>query len=268
MAWLIEQLALYGIVFVFLNVFLEQVGAPIPAVPTLVLAGALAADGRLSAPMCLVSAVLAATLADVVWFAAGRAKGRRVLKLLCRVSLSPDSCVRQTESFYERYGVPSLVFAKFVPGFSTVAPPLAGAMGTGLWRFLAFDVAGSFLWAAIGLGAGMIFHRTVDAALERLSSLGSTAALVLGAALAAFVAIKAWRRWAFFRRLRAQRITPHELHAQRLAGNEFVVFDVRSPAARRGDPRRVPGAVPLDPDRLEDAVAHLREDLEIVLYCT
>ncbi len=268
MDWLIEQLSRHGPLFVFLNVFAEQVGLPVPALPTLVVAGALAADGHLSAPACLLAAVAGAVLADAAWFEAGRRRGRRILKTLCRVSLSPDSCVRQTESFYDRYGLPSLVLAKLLPGFSTVAPPLAGAMGAG-WRvFLLFDTLGSLVWIGLGLGAGMIFHRAVDATLAALESMGSWAGLVLAAALALFVLYRLARRVAFYRTLRALRITPAELHAFSAAGSPLVVFDVRSDADRRSDPRRIPGAVPLDPERLEAALAHIREDMLVVLYCT
>src|SRR5262245_16494719 len=130
---LANQLIRYGLPLIFLNVLAEQVGVPIPATPLLVLSGALAATGRMSASLVLLTAVSASYLADAVWFALGRRHGRPILKRLCRISLSPESCVRQTEGLFERYGLYSVIFAKFVPGFSTVAPPLAGAMGV---RFL------------------------------------------------------------------------------------------------------------------------------------
>src|ERR1700741_5035890 len=124
---LVARIAQYGIPFVFVNVLLEQLGIPIPAIPTLVVAGALAADGKLS-PWALAGAAFGATLmADTFWFLMGRKHGTLILKLVCKVSLSPDTCVRQTESFFERWGLRSLVIAKYIPGFSMVAPPLTGA---------------------------------------------------------------------------------------------------------------------------------------------
>src|SRR6266536_5549645 len=153
-----QQLALYvakyGLSLIFVNVLLEQLGLPIPAIPVLLVAGALAVEKDLSAPRVLLVAVLASLLADASWFLLGRRYGFRILKTLCRVSLSPDSCVRQTTSIFEKWGMPSLVVAKFVPGFSTVAPPLAGAIRARLLPFLLYDGAGALVWAGAGVAAG------------------------------------------------------------------------------------------------------------------
>ena len=145
----------HGVGFVFLNVLLEQLGLPIPAVPTLVVAGALAADGKLPFGRLLAVALVATVAADTVWFLLGRRYGQKILKTLCHVSLSPDSCVRQTEGIFDRYGLASLLVAKFVPGFSTVAPPLAGAAGAPLPRFLLFTAGGTLLWAGCALASAL-----------------------------------------------------------------------------------------------------------------
>jgi membrane protein DedA with SNARE-associated domain len=177
---LIERVAEYGILLVFVNVLLEQLGLPIPALPTLIVAGALAARGTLSATLVLAVAVFASVIADYLWYELGRYQGYRVLKTLCRVSLSPDSCVQQTESFYQRYGLASLLFAKFVPGFSTVAPPLAGATRAPIPAFLAWDAGGALLWAGSGVLLGAIFHRAIDRVLDALASIGSGALVLVG----------------------------------------------------------------------------------------
>ena len=117
MEQLTALVAQYGLWLVFANVFLEQVGAPLPAVPTLMLAGALAAGGSASIPAIVAVTVAASLAGDLVWYYAGRHYGLRVLKLLCRISLSPDSCVRETQARFLRLGPVSLVYAKFVPGF-------------------------------------------------------------------------------------------------------------------------------------------------------
>src|SRR6266542_4248579 len=179
MTTLVSLVVSYGLVLVFANVLAEQLGLPIPALPTLVVAGALAADGMLSAPLTLLAAVAASVLADFVWFELGRRQGHRILKTLCRISLSPDTCVRQTERHFERWGLPSLLVAKFIPGFSTVAPPLAGALRASPAAFLLFDAGGAVLWAGSGIAAGMLFHRAIDRALERLTSVGSGALVLL-----------------------------------------------------------------------------------------
>src|SRR6185295_13785686 len=265
---LIDDVARHGVLFIFLNVLLEQLGVPIPAVPTLVVAGALAADGRLSGAAILASAFVATLLADGVWFALGRRHGRAILKLLCRVSLSPDGCVRETEGRFERWGLESLLIAKFVPGFSTVAPPLAGAARIPFWRFLVFTAGGTLLWAGSAIGAGMVFHRTVDRVLAVLASLGTAAVYVLGAALALYIAGRWWRRWLFVRKFRMARIRPEELNRLMSEGRSPVVVDVRGEGSRRRDPRSVPGALVMQAVEFEAAIAALPRTQEIVLYCT
>src|SRR5512146_1717772 len=128
MSHLIELVQHYGLAFVFVNVLLLQAGLPVPAYPTLIVTGALAARSPYTLAGLLGTAVAASAIGNLAWYIAGRRLGGRVLKTLCRVSLSPDSCVRQTESIFERWGMPSLLGAKFIPGFSTIAPPMAGAV--------------------------------------------------------------------------------------------------------------------------------------------
>ncbi len=268
MTTLVSLVVSYGLVLVFANVLAEQLGLPIPALPTLVVAGALAADGMLSAPLTLLAAVAASVLADFVWFELGRRQGHRILKTLCRISLSPDTCVRQTERHFERWGLPSLLVAKFIPGFSTVAPPLAGALRASPAAFLLFDAGGAVLWAGSGIAAGMLFHRAIDRALERLTSVGSGALVLLAAALVAFMALKWWRRRRFFEALRAARISVEELRRLMDEGKKPVVLDVRSGPALLADPRRVPGAEMFDVSEVDQRVKALPRDREIILYCT
>ena len=173
MSTLIHYLVRYGVSLVFLNVFAEQIGMPVPAVPTLIVAGALARNGRMSSThVILIAAVAASLIADWIWFLLGRRYGYRILRTLCRISLSPDSCVRDTEARFERWGMKSLLVAKFIPGFSTVAPPLAGATNRGTLEFLIYDSIGAFLWAGSAVAAGRVFHRAIDQILKLLESLG------------------------------------------------------------------------------------------------
>ena len=265
---LTNLLAHYGLAFVFLNVFLVQVGAPVPAVPTLMVAGALAMNGNMSFAAILVVAIAASLLGDLVWYAAGRVFGLRVLQLLCRVSISPDSCVRQTEDRFERWGAPSLMFAKFVPGFSTVAPPLAGALRLPLASFLAYSAVSAGLWAGLAAGAGMLFANQIDWLLARLATMGAYALAVIGAALALFIVFKWWERQRFFKRLRMARISVDDLYRMMQEGHQPLVVDVRSVSAREIDPRRIPGAIAADIDNLDAHLAELLPDRDIILYCT
>src|SRR3982751_1334289 len=158
MVRLFDLVIRHGIPLVFFNVMLEQLGVPLPAVPTLIVAGALSRMGRISSTNVLIASVVASLIADWIWFMLGRRYGYRILKTLCRISLSPDSCVRDTEARFERWGLKSLLFAKFVPGFSTVAPPLAGAGKRSTLAFLIYDAIGALLWAGSGVALGRAFH--------------------------------------------------------------------------------------------------------------
>jgi membrane protein DedA with SNARE-associated domain len=267
-----QQLAFYvskyGLSLIFVNVLLEQLGLPIPAMPVLIVAGALAVERDLSVPRVLLVAVLAAVLADALWYALGKRHGFRILKTLCRVSLSPDGCVRQTTSIFEKWGMPSLVVAKFVPGFSTVAPPLAGAINARLVPFLLYDGAGALVWAGAGVGAGMAFHRAIDRGLEFLTGIGSRALVVIGAALLLFILYKWRQRRLFYRMLRMARISPQELRRLMDEGRDPVVLDVRTSVALLRDPSRIPGARSLELTDIPEKLEGLPRDREIVLYCT
>src|ERR1043166_4018165 len=139
----------HGLPLVFAVVFVEQMGLPIPALPVLLAAGALSAVGKFNLFLGIVATVVACLIADAIWFYLGRFRGNQVLGFLCRVSLEPDSCVRRTQNLFTRYGMPGLIVAKFVPGLSLMAPPLAGMAGMSAPRFLFVDSFASFLYAVI-----------------------------------------------------------------------------------------------------------------------
>lgn len=268
MAQLTHYVMTYGLPLVFGVVLLEQLGAPIPALPVLVVAGALSVDRDLTPWQVLAVAVGASLIADTVWFLLGRLQGQRILKTLCRISLSPDSCVRQTESVFERWGMPSLLVAKFVPGFSTVAPPMAGATRASLPAFLVYDGGGALLWAGAGVAAGMVFHRAIDRGLAFLASIGGAAFALLGGGLLVFIAFKWWQRRAFYKFLRMARISVEDLRRMMDEGKSPIVLDVRTERGRSLDPRRIQGAAVLDVLHLDEALKDLPRDREIILYCT
>ena len=264
---LTAKVAQYGLPFVFLNVLLEQLGLPIPAFPTLIVTGALVAMGVIGGPQLLLVAVVACVIADASWFTLGRRYGHRVLSTLCRISLSPVTCIRQTESLFERWGMSSLVVAKFIPGFSTVAPPVAGATRVSWPPFLLYDTLGAAVWAGSGIALGWIFSGAIDRVLEFLTGLGSWALLIIGAGLAGFIFLKWRERRRFYDELRQVRISVDDLRRLMDGGLDPLVVDVRSPLARKGDPRRIPGAIGLDMVELERKVPDLPGDREIILYC-
>jgi membrane protein DedA with SNARE-associated domain/rhodanese-related sulfurtransferase len=258
----------YGLALVFVNVLVEQLGLPVPAVPTLVVAGALAAQGQFSVTAVFVLAFAACTVGDGVWYAAGRAWGRRVLRLLCRVSLSPDACVRQSEYRFERWGALTLVLAKFIPGLSAVAPPLAGAMRLAPGTFLLWNSLGVALWVGTAVGAGLLLHEQINDLLVRLEGLGTIALGTLAALLAGYVALKWWERRRFYKMLRIARIGVDELRRLMHAAERPVIVDVRSPSVRALDPRYIPGALVMELDEVEQRLDQLPPDRDVVFYCT
>lgn len=266
---ILSLLSRHGSAIVFVVAFLEQIGAPVPAIPVIIVAGAVAANS--GAPILpLLGLVLAgALIADTIWFFLGKRYGYRVLGVLCRISLSPDSCVRQTESFFDQWGLRSLVFAKFIPGFSIVAPPLAGALPNSSYRrFLIYDGLGALVWGGASLLAGVIFRDAIDRLLEALARLGGWAVFILGAGLGLFILWKWWERRRFYLSLRLARITVPELRERIRDQSSLVILDVRTSAAQKRDPRRIPGAILVSPDDMDEHLRNIDVEKEIILYCT
>lgn len=265
---IILLIAHYGLLLIFCNVLIEQLGVPVPAVPTLIVAGALSASGQMSLGSVVSVAVLACLLGDLLWFCAGRRFGAGVMRTICRISLSPDSCVKQSELRFQRWRGGVLLIAKFVPGLSTVAPPLVGAMGLRVPAFLLLDGLGSLLWVGIAVGLGYAFAAQVDQLLTILASAGTFAFELLLCLLVLYIVAKWWQRRRLLVALRMARITVDELNQSIAEGKQPIVVDVRSEAARLLDTRIIPGALLADMNALDRAVGHLPADSELVIYCS
>lgn len=258
----------HGLLLVFGNVLLAQLGLPLPAMPMLVIAGAFAASGAFSFAAVLGVALAASLLGDLPWYFAGRRYGYRVLHTLCRIAIEPDSCVKQTENIFERWGAPSLLVAKFIPGFATVAPPLAGAMALGFWRFMAFSAAGALLWALVPVLVGMWFSAQVERALAWLEHMGAQGMMLVVGMVVVYLGIKLVQRHLLIRQLRAARVTVAELLDMLEAQAPPAVFDARSRTARTLDPRHIPGAIAINLAAVEDALQAKLFDHDIVVYCS
>jgi membrane protein DedA with SNARE-associated domain/rhodanese-related sulfurtransferase len=258
----------YRILMITANVLANQLGLPVPVIPTLIVAGAWAAQGTISPAALFVGAIVACVGADSVWFMAGRIYGNGVMKVLCRISLTPDSCVSDTQSRFERWGANALLVAKFVPGLALIAPPLAGATKMAWLRFLAFSTLGSAAWVGVSVMGGMLFRHQIEQLMPRLADFGAAAASTIGALLAAYIGYKWWERRRFYSVLRMARIDAQELHQLMGADRAPLIVDVRSLTALTLDPRRIPGALHVP---LLEIAQHLRDlprDREIVAYCT
>jgi membrane protein DedA with SNARE-associated domain/rhodanese-related sulfurtransferase len=262
-----ELVVQHGLLLVFAATLAARIGLPVPAAPFLVVAGALAAAGQMSWVLALAAAIVGNILGDGAWFLAGRRYGYRVLRLLCRISISPDSCVQQSESFITRWGGSSLIAAKFVPGISVVAPPMAGALGMSTLSFLGFETLSAAIWAGIFLGIGAFFSNQIQQVFDILSAMGAAAVVVLLVVVAGYLVLRYWRRRAFLLDVEMPRIDVAELCALMDSGQAPVIVDVRSDAGRSIDARRIPGAIPIELKDIARRAGELPGDREIVLYC-
>ena len=258
----------YGVALVFANVLLQQIGLPIPVYPTLIVAGALAAEGIFSASEIFAAALIACAISDATWYVAGRLYGRRVMKLLCQISLSPDSCVQQSEDRFHRWGAFTLVLAKFVPGLSIIMSSLAGTTQLALRSFALLDGLGATIWIGVAVSSGMLFHRQIGRLIAHLQELGAIAIGVIAMLFAGYIASKWWRRRRFYNRLRMARIGVHELHRLIAEGKRPLVVDLRTPLFRDQDGRFIPGALIADLAQLDQWLAQVPTDREVIFYCT
>lgn len=267
MSSLLSLVIEYGVGLVLVVTLAARVGLPVPAAPFLVIAGALAAGGQISWVAALLAAIAGNIVGDGLWFWAGRRWGYRVLTLLCKISISPDSCVRQSESFILRWGGSSLLAAKFVPGISVVAPPMAGALGMSILAFLGFETLGAAVWAGLLMGLGWAFAGQIQQLLDTLATLGVAAVGLLAALVAVYLALRWWRRRLFLQGLAMARIDVAELIELMSAEPRPIVVDVRADAARAIDARRIPGAIGVGLQDIARIAKQWPHDRELVLYC-
>jgi len=255
----------HGYAVLFGWVLLEQMGLPIPAAPLLIAAGALARAGKMNLMFAVALAFVAVILADLFWYALGRYRGARILKLLCRISLEPDSCVRRTENLFLRRGALSLLIAKFVPGLNTAAPSLAGIFRMPVRRFMVFDSLGGLFWVVTGTSLGLILSDQLEQIALRW---GGWLVAVLAGTLAAYVLWKFIQRRRFIRRLRIARITPKELMDKLTAGEIISIVDLRQPMDIEAFPQTIPGALRIAMEEIEDRHGEIPRDRDVVLYCS
>ena len=264
----VDFLLKHGYTLLFGWVLAEQLGLPVPSAPVLLAAGALAGSRQMYFSLALLIGVLAAISSDVIWYEIGKRKGSKVLQLLCRISLEPDSCVRRTEGLYERYGERSLLWAKFVPGLNTAAPPVAGMFGMPLWRFLIFDIMGSILWSGSFLGLGWLFSDQLEDVARYAERFGFWLIVAVVLALAGYIVKKYRERRDFLKSLIKDRITPEELKAMLDRREPLTIIDLRHSLDALPDPRTVPGALRMTPEELKARQAEIPRDRGVILYCT
>jgi membrane protein DedA with SNARE-associated domain/rhodanese-related sulfurtransferase len=269
MQFLLTLLEQYGLWLVFANVLALQCGLPVPAYPTLIVVGAMTGRGDVTVAQVIAVSTTACLIADFAWYFAGAQHGRRVLRLMCRLSLSPDSCVRQTENIYERWGAPSLAIAKFVPGFAAVATSMAGMVRTRLRSFALFDAIGALLWSGVAVGLGWVFRDAVTEVLAVLAEAGHWGLVALIVALALFIAVKALQRYQLIRSLRMSRVSVDELNDLLARQEPPLIVDVRSLSSQKHG--RIPGAVWIDSHAFDESLRAVglneRIGQDVIVYC-
>lgn len=258
----------YGYLLLFAWVLIEQLGVPLPATPVLLAAGALSAQGQISFPVALLAGMIAAVISDSCWFLIGRRYGHHVLRILCKLSLEPTTCVRRTQdSFGRRRGV-MLMFAKFIPGLGILAPPVAGENGMHYGAFLIYDGIGGALWAGALLTAGRVFGDLLKRDPSLLSWVGRFSGVLLALGILGFFLGRLYRRRAVLKKLAAARLEPEELKRWLDAGQSVYIVDLRHPLELLPDPFTLPGALHLSPDDLTVRQSEIPRDRDVVLYCT
>lgn len=263
---LVTLLLKHGALLVFVVTLAARAGLPVPAAPLLVVAGGLSALGQMPLAATVAVSLLANMLGDLAWFAAGRKHGYRVLAVLCRVSLSPDSCVRQSEDLFGRWGGLSLVAAKFVPGVSLIAAPMAGALRMKWTGFLSWNLLAALVWTSAFMGLGVLFKSEINTALSMLADAGVKALLVLVVLVVAIAAFR-WLRRRRAAALKANLLVSAQAVADEIAQGEPLVFlDVRGRVSREAT-GVVPGAVVAELERVVSAVQDIPRDASIVAYC-
>ena len=258
-----SEIAARGLWVVFGLLFASGLGLPVPSAPVLLGAGVLAGSGRFSIAGVIGGAFVAHLATDFAWYALGRWRGQRILSLLCRISLEPDTCVQRTGDLFARRQSTALVISKFVPGLRIVAAPLAGMLRMPVAGFATWDGLGTLLWVGTLAAIGYLFSEPVARAAAPAARLGSWLVLAVLLAFAGWLGWKSLRRRQFVRDLRVARITPEELHSQLEAGERVTVIDLRSPLADT----KVRGALQMAPDELERRHGEIPRDRDVVLYC-
>ena len=263
----------YAYAILFLWVLMEQLGIPIPSIPVLLTAGTLSATHRVSLVGSVIAVLLACLLADSVWYGLGRRYGNAVLKLLCRFSFEASTCVSKTEGYFHRRGAITLLFAKFVPGLSTVAAPIAGQTGMRYPRFVLYDLAGSIIWTFAYVLAGRFFGDIAERSARFFAILGHFAVVIFVLMVFGFMFQRIWKQRRFLASVHELRLEPAELlrmieTAERHGNIPPFIVDLRHPLDYLPDPRVLPGSVRVSPAELTAHQSLLPRDRDVILYCT
>jgi membrane protein DedA with SNARE-associated domain/rhodanese-related sulfurtransferase len=258
----------YIYVILFVWILAEQLGVPIPSTPLLLTAGTLTGTHKAHLSLVLLVVVFACAISDTIWYMLGKKYGGTVVKLLCRLSMESATCVRRTTNIFTQYGSKALLVAKFVPGLSTVAAPIAGQTAMPYHLFMAYDMGGALLYALTLTLAGRFFGDALEKNPHALTAIGHSAGLLFVLLLVGFFAYRIFKQQAFLKSVRGAKIEPDELKAMLDDGQKVFIVDLRHPLDFLPDPRVLPGAVRYSPTSIAAHKEELPRDRDVVLYCT
>lgn len=258
----------HGYWIVLAVAFVDQFGTPVPAIAILLTAGAVAGQGHLSLAGVLAAAWAGTVAGDAVLYQCGRWRGGPLMRRLCSFSLAPDTCVRKTETSFQRLGWKALVVAKFVPGLALFAAPVAGALRMPFAPFLVFDSLGSLFYNVVVIGLGFALHDQLDRVVGWFRALGSAAIPVVVGAILAYWAWRIIQKHRILRALHCRRLTPDALRLRLKSGDPVRILDLRTAISYEASRQTLPGAIRMDPEELDARHSDIPRDCDIVLYCT
>lgn len=263
---LLIYLTEYGYPILALIVFLESIGLPVPAAPALLAVGAASAKGILNPYTSLAVAITAMLSADTILFMLGRHTGWWLLGLLCRLSVNPEACIYSSASYFHKRGRTALLFAKFLPGINTMAPPMAGSMNMHPWVFARYDIGGTLLYILTYTSLGYTFHSAIGAMTDWLATLGRAATFLVASSIAIYLAQRIYRTRRNRRFSGITRVSVDDL-AARLNG-DILIADVRSHGYYDSSADRILGSIRIEPNRLPELLSTLPKEREVYLYCS
>ncbi len=262
-------LATHGYVIVLLWMFADQAALPIPSIPLLIAAGAVAATGQLDLGLVIAAATVGCLLGDLLWYALGRFRGQQAIGLVCKLAIEPDSCASTTRRAFTRFGPATLLIAKYLPGVQTLAPASAGFVRAPWFGFLLVDAAGALLFVLPFLLGGYYFQPELAALLDRLREVSGGLVMLVVVVLSLYGMVKAVQWTRFLRGHKLRRLTPEDLHARlQNADNRPAVIDLRQALDFELEPRSIPGALRIPLSEIERRRDEIPTRYDVVLVCT
>ncbi len=252
----------------FLWVLVEQIGLPVPSAPLLLMAGTLTATHRLHLGPVLLAILGGSMVSDVSWYFLGKRYGNTVVRLLCRISPQRDTCVQRTEGYFGKHGASALLISKFLPALNTMAGAIAGQTGMDFRLFLLADAGGVLLWALAFVVGGRFFGDLLKMHPHALAWVAHFAVVLFALLLTGFIVSRILRRRRSLAEIRTDRVSAATLHRMIEDGEPLYIVDLRHPLDYLPDPRTLPGAVVMTPDRLVEMNHSIPRDRDVVLFCT